>query len=62
MSKQTLLFEFEKRETELVAVWGQLTSQQRAIAMRLLAKLMVRCVLDEDSQQCAADGKAEADE
>lgn len=62
MSKQSLLFEFDKRETELVAVWGRLTSQQRATATRLLAELMVRCVLDDEGQQNAGGGKAEADE
>ena len=62
MSKQTLLFEFDQPEPEVTVVWERLTSQQKAIATRLLAELMVRCVLGGEGQQGAVRGKAEADE
>lgn len=62
MSKQSLMFEFDKSETEITAVWERITSHQRVTATCLLAQLMVRCVLDSEGQSSGASEKAEADE
>jgi len=57
MKSQLVLFEMQLRETEVGAVWGQLTSGQREVATRLPAKLMVRSVVDDNSARSEAGGK-----
>jgi len=62
MKSQLVLFEMQLRETEVVAVWGQLTSEQREAATRLLAKLMARSVVGDDSARSEVGGKGEGNE
>ena len=57
MKSQLVLFEMQLRETEVGAAWGQLTSGQREIATRLLAKLMVRSVVGDNNARNEVGGK-----
>ena len=62
MKKQLGLFEPNLLETELVAVLGQLPSEQREVATQLLAELMTRSLAHNNSEECGAGGKGGADE
>ena len=57
MEKQLVLFEPSLLETELVAVWGQLPSEQREAATQLLAELMVRSLPDSKGERSEVGGK-----
>jgi hypothetical protein len=62
MEKQLVLFEPSLLETELVAVWGQLPSEQREVATQLLAELMVRSLPDSKGERSEVGGKEGEDE
>jgi len=62
MKEQLVLFEPSLLETELVAVWEQLPSEQREVAMQLLAELMARSLADSKGERSEVGGKEEEDE
>jgi hypothetical protein len=46
MKNQRAMFELEPLETEQQTVWERLSREPREVAMRLLAQLMARSVMD----------------
>jgi hypothetical protein len=46
MNNQLALFELRLGETKSDAVWEQLTSKRREVAIELLAELMARSLVD----------------
>jgi hypothetical protein len=62
MKKQLVLFKPNLLETELVAVLGQLPSEQREVATQLLAELMARSLADNKGERNEGGGKQGADE
>jgi len=62
MNEQLVLFEPNLLETELVAVLGQLPSEQREVATQLLAELMARSLADSKGERSEVGGKEGADE
>ena len=62
MKKQLVLFEPNLLETELVAVLGQLPSEQREVATQLLAELMARSLADSKGERGEVGGKEGEDE
>lgn len=62
MKEQLVLFEPNLLETELVAVLGQLPSEQREVATQLLAELMAHSLADNKGERSEVGGKEGADE
>ena len=62
MKSQLVLFEPNLLGTDLVAVLGQLPSEQREVATQLLAELMARSLVDSSSERSGAGWKGEGDE
>ena len=62
MKKQLVVFKPNLLETEPIAVWGQLPSEQREAATQLLAELMARSLADSTGARSEVGGKEGEDE
>lgn len=62
MKNQLVLFDPDLPGTEVVAVLGQLPSEKREMATRLLAELMARSLADSKRERSEVGGKEGADE
>ena len=62
MKSQLVLFEPNLLGTDLVAVLGQLPSEQREVATQLLAALMARSLVDSNSERSGVGAKGAGDE
>ena len=62
MKNQLVLFKLSPLETEQVAVWMQLTPEQREVAAQLLAELMARSLVGGSGERSGGSGRGQGDD